>query len=686
MSAALTFGSVGDILAICQIAVKLGSALKGAAAEYLELCETLDDFSRVLLHVVATYKPRSQAPASLICLERDIEAAVHECGGLIRATLDKVTGRYSESLSQGGSGNKVKDAYKKIEFTFREKNDLTSLRKKLSETTANLSLLSSLAARQLAVMDTAAILDRIDHTGREISLRQDQAQERLQNIVVSSQGACAALGVIRVLLEQLVQGMAGLPELLFGLIALNSLRLDPTRSLPAQIEDAMGNLLELPLDWSLEWQDFDYMLERHFEKRDLKGIKKVRKKQYALEEHCSGRDLDRSRPLTKWLRRGMKVNMSMVFRVTKQELTRSRCPRCYTTVVATEGRTVRCKIAECGMWFRVSESQYVEEKNDQDDDQDASSMGAVFRDGDVQGETTNGAASRKTHAADCEPADFQRVRLLTVPRTLHTDDVLNNLQASSIFHFAGYEQSDPALLASKGSDSGSQAPLPGRSEDETAASAAWSTASVDHTVRQGGRKSLSGLIRLRRIAPAVNSVPTSAGYGDASYASASSIHPPYAATSQARYESIGRYAPGLMQPAFTFASDADSYAFPATHSTSSSVYYGDTESVASRTLPRPQGLMGAQVPPAPQSIIGQFSSEVSSGTQKKHKCKVCDKRFTRPSSLQTHMYSHTGEKPFQCEVKGCGRHFSVASNLRRHREVHKDDARSEASFKDYHSD
>ncbi|KAJ6063273.1 hypothetical protein N7499_003888 [Penicillium canescens] len=60
-----------------------------------------------------------------------------------------------------------------------------------------------------------------------------------------------------------------------------------------------------------------------------------------------------------------------------------------------------------------------------------------------------------------------------------------------------------------------------------------------------------------------------------------------------------------------------------------------------------------------------------SNTQKKHKCKVCDKRFTRPSSLQTHMYSHTGEKPFACDVEGCGRHFSVVSNLRRHKKVHK---------------
>lgn len=140
------------------------------------------------------------------------------------------------------------------------------------------------------------------------------------------------------------------------------------------------------------------------------------------------------------------------------------------------------------------------------------------------------------------------------------------------------------------------------------------------------------------------------------------------------------------------ASSAESYGFPSTHSTHSSIssastypsYYGsmdssvseyssqsDMESVSSRTLPRPSGLIGTNMPPAPQSMMGQFNSKLSSSTQKKHKCKVCDKRFTRPSSLQTHMYSHTGEKPYACEVPGCGRHFSVVSNLRRHRKVHK---------------
>lgn len=114
----------------------------------------------------------------------------------------------------------------------------------------------------------------------------------------------------------------------------------------------------------------------------------------------------------------------------------------------------------------------------------------------------------------------------------------------------------------------------------------------------------------------------------------------------------------------------DSYGFPSTHSSVSSISsaanypyysasvasvdssvsdYGSTTSesydgLGSRTLPRPSGLMAGSVPPGPQSMMSQFSSKMPSNTQKKHKCKVCDKRFTRPSSLQTHMYSHTGEK------------------------------------------
>ena len=176
------------------------------------------------------------------------------------------------------------------------------------------------------------------------------------------------------------------------------------------------------------------------------------------------------------------------------------------------------------------------------------------------------------------------------------------------------------------------------------------------------------------------------------------------------HQNLTDLTPRNLYEARNVRNSTDGYGFPSNHSLTSSMsatshrdsypYYsasvastdsgtdyssaasdaGYDSMPASRTLPRPSQLMGANLgPPAPQSMMSQFSSKMSSNTQKKHKCKVCDKRFTRPSSLQTHMYSHTGEKPFACSVDGCGRHFSVVSNLRRHKKVHKGDAVSNHS-------
>ncbi|KAK9761742.1 hypothetical protein K7432_013130 [Basidiobolus ranarum] len=63
-------------------------------------------------------------------------------------------------------------------------------------------------------------------------------------------------------------------------------------------------------------------------------------------------------------------------------------------------------------------------------------------------------------------------------------------------------------------------------------------------------------------------------------------------------------------------------------------------------------------------------------TGRKYECNVCQKHFNRPSTLKTHMYSHTGERPFVCHYEGCNKRFSVESNLRRHLRIHYPESRN----------
>ncbi|EPQ59846.1 hypothetical protein GLOTRDRAFT_126140 [Gloeophyllum trabeum ATCC 11539] len=63
---------------------------------------------------------------------------------------------------------------------------------------------------------------------------------------------------------------------------------------------------------------------------------------------------------------------------------------------------------------------------------------------------------------------------------------------------------------------------------------------------------------------------------------------------------------------------------------------------------------------------------------RKHTCRICLKRFNRPSSLKIHETTHTGVKPFKCHWEGCGRLFNVNSNMRRHFRNHITSQRAKA--------
>ncbi|KAL1425313.1 hypothetical protein MTO96_019287 [Rhipicephalus appendiculatus] len=65
------------------------------------------------------------------------------------------------------------------------------------------------------------------------------------------------------------------------------------------------------------------------------------------------------------------------------------------------------------------------------------------------------------------------------------------------------------------------------------------------------------------------------------------------------------------------------------------------------------------------SLIREGSSSPSN-----IKCKVCNRVFPRDKSLQAHMRTHTGEKPYVCDFPGCKRAFAQSGQLKTHQRLH----------------
>ncbi|KAJ6066562.1 uncharacterized protein N7446_003599 [Penicillium canescens] len=71
-------------------------------------------------------------------------------------------------------------------------------------------------------------------------------------------------------------------------------------------------------------------------------------------------------------------------------------------------------------------------------------------------------------------------------------------------------------------------------------------------------------------------------------------------------------------------------------------------------------------PPGNTTITSPSTAAPFQQNHDRYICRTCHKAFSRPSSLRIHSHSHTGEKPFRCTHAGCGKAFSVRSNMKRH--------------------
>ncbi|WP_458373421.1 RHS repeat-associated core domain-containing protein [Pseudomonas laurylsulfatiphila] len=92
-------------------------------------------------------------------------------------------------------------------------------------------------------------------------------------------------------------------------------------------------------------------------------------------------------------------------------------------------------------------------------------------------------------------------------------------------------------------------------------------------------------------------------------------------------------------------------------------------------LDAPSGLEEIKLAPlttVDPSSSASGSSGASSGLPKKHTCPDCGKAFL-PRDFTQHLRVHTDERPYACEVSGCGKRFKRSSHLTVHNRTHTGD-------------
>lgn len=153
-------------------------------------------------------------------------------------------------------------------------------------------------------------------------------------------------------------------------------------------------------------------------------------------------------------------------------------------------------------------------------------------------------------------------------------------------------------------------------------------------------------------------------------------NPPYLGQSSSLHVSQETPATMMMQSKLRYAADNNTVctAAPALPPPPACTELQHSNNESQRMI-RPPYYHGRSMSDMTHHIYSSSSSTTTSSstdhkTINKYFCSYCRKGFSRPSSLRTHTYSHTGEKPFVCTVEGCHRRFNVHSNLRRHLRTH----------------
>ncbi|CZR63961.1 uncharacterized protein PAC_13858 [Phialocephala subalpina] len=356
----ITFGSVGDIIAVGQIALALAKALsdsRGSAKEYQDLVKELQAFEQALLQVLTLWQSYEDSP-ELKELGTTTINIVNDWREILLAFRLKVDNKYGTSLCAGGSAQWLKDVTKKVLWQ-KEKEEILELRRKLQMASHTIAMLCLTAIGKSVKLDSSAQKVRVELVHGLLHESIKRTEEQLIQLKTMDEKLVCQDEVSNMILSTVKSGMTYLLQVHTIVIdiraMLSLLRNQIPRGLgthwqqePVTLEDALGFRVPIPLELVDSWEMFDTILSKRFEKHP--GHKKVQSGEYVIEDGISGHELDRMLELVSCLRPGQKIEMCITF--AEANIESNTCPRCQTESVGSAGSRIQCQNPSCKMWFQ----------------------------------------------------------------------------------------------------------------------------------------------------------------------------------------------------------------------------------------------------------------------------------------------------------------------------------------------
>jgi hypothetical protein len=368
-----TFGAVGDILSVSLLIKELAIALdknRGSAAEYQSIIRELHVLDLALLQVESLSRSQHTSP-ELRALYDTAKETISNCRVSIDAFAATIK-NYSSSLTVGGSGNGIKDVARKVQWRASHKQDSTArFRAQITSYTESINMLLATAKMYVLGLLNRTIL-KIDHSRTILDLNNREVTRQLTENERTTQDAFAhqngSLELIRTRLDeakelivegnnlgkslldrlewmqklgsdlkrfmcQVITGNMAIYRQNLALQLAFAARVDrPLEEAPFMLEDAIGRMAPVHLRFITTWEAFDSVLEIRFE--DKPGWNKIRKKEYALQESATGREISRASSFAETFLPGQRVAMSIIFKTKTRNQGSATCPRC--SEVATE--------------------------------------------------------------------------------------------------------------------------------------------------------------------------------------------------------------------------------------------------------------------------------------------------------------------------------------------------------------